>query len=78
GFEEAQTLVDTYNATGVIYRKVDENTSRERAVADHVVGQYWDMKAQKYVNTKNFDIVYDEDGVWIYPVKGKKPGRKTE
>jgi len=68
---EAQLLVDKYKGTGRIRLKGSEYP-RERVDADDIIGKTWVQSAQRYVDTKRFEIFYSSTGTHIVPVSDYK------
>lgn len=65
---DVQKLVDTYSGKGKLdYRKNSAYPIEYVTCAD-TIGKTFDLKHNKYINTKRIAIVYSNKGVHVYPV----------
>ena len=70
GLEKAQELVDKYAGTGKIEHKDGTIHPVETVEAQEPVGKYWDLKAERYVETHRLRLRYTRKDVHCYPVWG--------
>lgn len=66
-YPDLQALVDKYHGQGE-YESSKGSGIREKIITDQTVGQYWNSKEQKYIDTKAFRIVYSKRGTHIFPI----------
>ena len=65
---EPQQFVRQYHKTGVSAPSKRDGRPREIVDAGFIVGQYWDIEEQKYLDTTWAKIVYSKKGTHVYPI----------
>jgi hypothetical protein len=66
---DAQELINEHKGAGRVYEhRSSSEYPREDVRADRVIGKAWSKREQKYVDTREFTIVYSGSGAHIFPI----------
>ena len=57
---DIQALIREFHGKGKYYPNPKDNSPREIVEVGKIVGQYWDMEKQKFVDTRKVMIVYSK------------------
>ena len=66
---DVQNLVNKFHGKGMSDPNPKDNSPREIVDAKEFIGQYWNNREKKYIDTTFIKIVYSNQGVHIYPIR---------
>ena len=66
---DVQALVNEFHGKGIYDPNPKDGSAREKIDTRRIIGQYWDINLNKYVDTTWFMIVYSKRGTHIYPLR---------
>lgn len=64
-----QELITKFHGKGIYDPNPKDNSPREKVDTGNIIGQYWNSRESKYVDTTWIKIVYSKQGVHIYPIR---------
>lgn len=67
---DIQYLVETYHKKG-IYDPAHDGSTREYVNVGRYIGKYWDLDADRLIDTTFIKIIYSKKGVHAYPIRPK-------
>jgi len=65
----AQLLVNEFHGKGIYTPNTADNSTRETVDTGRIIGQYWNHRLQKFIDTSWIMIVYAKSGTHVYPIR---------
>ena len=69
---DAQALVNEFHGKGIYEPNPKDNSPREVVDTGRIIGQYWNNRQGKFIDTTWLMIVYSKKGTHIYPIRPKE------
>lgn len=66
---DAQSLVNEFHRKGIYAPNPQDNSPREKVDTRRTIGQYWNSRLGKFIDTTWLMIVYSKKGTHIYPIR---------
>ena len=66
---DAQALVNEFHGKGIYEPNPQDNSPREKIDTGRIIGQYWNNRLGKFIDTTWLMIVYSKKGTHIYPIR---------
>ena len=66
---DAQALVNEFHRKGIYAPNPQDNNPREKVNTGRIIGQYWNNRLGKFIDTTWLMIVYSKKGTHIYPIR---------
>lgn len=66
---DIQALVNEFHGKGIYDPNPIDNSPREQVNVGRVIGQYWNNREDKFIDTTWIEIVYSKNGVHVYPIR---------
>lgn len=66
---DCQALVNEFHGKGIYDPHPKDNSPREIVDTGRVIGQYWNNRANEFMDTTWLMIVYSKSGTHIYPIR---------
>ena len=69
---DLEWFINQYHRQGIAEINEKDGSVREKINAGFVVGQYWNKRQLKYLDTHWMRVVYSKQGVHMFPVYGRE------
>ena len=66
---DVQSLIREFHGKGIYTPNPKDNSPREKVDTGRIIGQYWDIETNQFVNTTWIMIVYSKRGTHVYPIR---------